>query len=94
MSEHRSRLNSCNTTRGWDLDFYRWVERMERPFLKREQWRTSSQVGRRRRRRRRNWLLGCRLDIVRSSCGALPYRSRLFDCVCCPCLFGACSGLC
>lgn len=44
MSEHRSRINACNTTRGWDLDFYRWVDRMETSFLKKHLWRKSSQV--------------------------------------------------
>lgn len=44
MSEHRSRLNACNTTAGWDLDHYRWVERMRTPFLTQQLWRKSSQV--------------------------------------------------
>ncbi|KAL4424080.1 hypothetical protein ABPG75_001381 [Micractinium tetrahymenae] len=43
MSEHRSRINACNTTRGWDLDYYRWVDRMETSFLNRQLWRKSSQ---------------------------------------------------
>lgn len=46
MSEHRSRINGCNTTRGWDLDYYRWVDRMETSFLNKQLWRKSSQVGR------------------------------------------------
>lgn len=45
MSEHRSRINACNTTRGWDLDYYRWVDRMETSFLNKQLWRKSSQVG-------------------------------------------------
>jgi hypothetical protein len=45
MSEHRSRLNACNTTEGWDLDYYRWVDRMQTRFLTRDHWRKSSQVG-------------------------------------------------
>lgn len=44
MSEHRSRLNACNTTAGWELDFYR-VDRAKGPFLPRHLWRKSSQVG-------------------------------------------------
>jgi len=44
MTEHRSRINACNTTWGWDLDFYRWVDRMETPFLTKSLWRKSSQV--------------------------------------------------
>lgn len=28
MSEHRSRVNACNTTAGWSLDFYRWGARL------------------------------------------------------------------
>lgn len=43
MSEHRSRINGCNTTRGWDLDYYRWVDRMETSFLNKQLWRKSSQ---------------------------------------------------
>lgn len=43
MSEHRSRINACNTTQGWDLDFYRWVDRMQTTFLKKPLWRKSSQ---------------------------------------------------
>lgn len=43
MSEHRSRLNACNTTAGWELDFYR-VDRAKGPFLPRHLWRKSSQV--------------------------------------------------
>lgn len=45
MSEHRSRLNACNTTEGWSLDFYR-VDRASGPFLPRHLWRKSSQVRR------------------------------------------------
>ncbi|KAI3432241.1 hypothetical protein D9Q98_003802 [Chlorella vulgaris] len=43
LSEHRSRVNACNTTAGWGLDHYRWVDRMATPFLPRELWRKSSQ---------------------------------------------------
>eukprot|EP00887_Chlorella_sp_A99_P000994 scaffold5.g994.t1 len=44
MSEERSRINACNTTEGWGTDdWYRWVDRMERPFLKKWHWRKSWQ---------------------------------------------------
>jgi hypothetical protein len=46
MGEHRSRLNACNTTQGFDLDFYRWVDRMRTPFLDKPLWRKSSQARR------------------------------------------------
>ncbi len=44
VHERLSRINACNTTRGWRLFEHRWVDRMATPRLKKHHWRKSWQV--------------------------------------------------
>lgn len=44
VSERLSRINACNTTRGWRLFDHRWVDRMATKRLKKHHWRKSWQV--------------------------------------------------
>ncbi|PRW32548.1 Transcription initiation factor TFIID subunit 13 [Chlorella sorokiniana] len=43
VSERLSRINACNTTRGWRLFEHRWVDRMATHRLKEHHWRKSWQ---------------------------------------------------
>ena len=43
LGEPLSRINACNTTRGWKLAEHRWVARMAGPRLRKHHWRKSWQ---------------------------------------------------